>query len=112
MNRTNPMNAGEVLQKGDFLMSPNGQWKATLQADGNLLIYNMSTSWRTEIAPSDGSHLKVEPNGDVVIYNNNEAKWRTNTGTPSADVKCTFKLTDEGKLVVSHASAVKWSKPK
>ena len=65
---------GEVLTAGEYLMSPNGQYRVVMQNDGNLVVYketdpsptgDKSVMWAS--APSQGGHYIVKPGNYYAI---------------------------------------------
>uniref|UniRef100_A0A671Y2N7 Mannose-specific lectin-like n=1 Tax=Sparus aurata TaxID=8175 RepID=A0A671Y2N7_SPAAU len=96
----NTLLKNEELQRGEYLMSNNGRWKAVLQDDGNFVLYDDGkVVWASNTHGSDGYRLCMQPDCNLVIYNRgNVPKWATNTYQPKEVEMCRVVLTDEGKL--------------
>jgi hypothetical protein len=62
-------------------MSPNGQYKACMQLDGNLVVYFQSPQlttvlWNTNTGGNPGANLKLQVDANLVIYSSTGvAKW-------------------------------------
>jgi hypothetical protein len=103
------------LVAGQSLVSPNGDYKAMMQADGNLVVTNISEP-ETEVvwdtSTEGASHVSVQADGNLVAYNSaNEADWSSGTGTEGANGTYTLSMGDDGALRVtdSASGAQTWS---
>jgi hypothetical protein len=102
------LSAGQRLNPGQSLISPNGYYRLVLQGDGNLVLYGpgggpTGALWATNT--SDGAHLDMQSDGNLVLYkaNNVTAAWASWTqNNPGSWVQ----LQDDGNLVVYRPGAV------
>jgi len=102
---SNGMNKDEA--GGKEMYSQNCQYKLSVQADGNLVIYdtNNRARWNTRTQSQGTNTLMLHEQGNVVLYNaQNHAMWSSNTWV--GQNKGPFKLTMEntGKLVLTDGS--------
>jgi hypothetical protein len=95
---------GARLSAGQSITSPNGAYRLSMQADGNLVEYTAAAAvvWASGTNPS-GSYVVMQGDGNLVVYNGSaSALWASNTsGNPGAYLV----LGDDGELVVDSASA-------
>ena len=86
----NQLIAPATLTEGDSIVSSNGWYKAVMQADGNLVVYNKAevAVWASATNYGAGTYtLVVQQDGNTVIYDGSTAIWATNTvtrGIPTA----------------------------
>ena len=88
--------SGEYLAVDESIVSPNGQYSATLQSDGNLVLRRIPTNttlWATYIAPHNSTiKLALGYDSNLVIYGSNSTKlWSTGT-----------KREDHGRLIIGN----------
>jgi hypothetical protein len=108
------------LAQGQEMDSPNGRFRATMQTDGNFVIYDRGSAiWATGTQGTGRPpyRLAVQPDGNLVIYGSSAndvslggygvctansaciATWATGTqGSGSAPY--TLKMQDDGNLVL------------
>jgi stress response protein SCP2 len=105
------VNEAETLEPGAFLLSPNHRFELVMQTDGNLVLYNASTSpkqavWSSQTSGA-GNYLKMQTEGNVVVYSaENAAQWNTVTfDFPGAYLQ----LQDDGNLVLYHDGHAIWT---
>jgi subtilisin family serine protease len=105
--------AGQRLQPGQAVASPNGRFVFTYQTDGNLVLYNYGTAiWAINCWPQcrdlgAPGVATMQSDGNFVVYNaGGGAVWHTVTyGNPGAYLA----VQDDGNLVVySSSGAVLW----
>ncbi len=101
--------AGELLANGSLsanqsLKSPNGQYRLTMQADGNLVEYDGSVVAWASGTTGTGVHAVMQGDGNLVVYNSaNAALFATNTsGNPGANLT----ITDNGVVAVNSSIGV------
>jgi hypothetical protein len=107
----NPLVAGAQLSTGQSITAPNGQYRLSMQGDGNLVEYNAANNpiWAAGTNPS-GSDVVMQGDGNLVVYDASaHPLWASNTsGHPGAYLV----LGDDGELVVDSASgAPLWAEP-
>jgi hypothetical protein len=62
----------------------SGATKATMQIDGNFVLYNSSNQakWSTGTSGNPGAYLVMQDDGNLVIYTpTGQAKWASGTMT-------------------------------
>ncbi|MFI9814466.1 S8 family serine peptidase [Saccharothrix variisporea] len=99
---------GQMLVRGETKVSPNGQYKLTLQTDGNLVLYNAAgqPEWHTFTYNSDVTRAELQYDGNFVLYSTAGApRWYTGTnGTPSDRLV----VQDDGNVVLYGGSQYYW----
>ncbi len=104
------VNSHQILAGGS-ITSPNGFYRLTYQADGNVVILDLRTSavrWSSGTSGTTGQ-LLMQEDGNLVIYNGaGVAVWQSATpGYPGAY----FQLIDDGRLVIfSNISQALWQR--
>lgn len=113
---TRYMNAGELLQKGDSLVSYNGVYHLVMQDDGNLVLYYFSTD--TPNAPGmqiiarsfdtgtrgKGQYAAVQHDGNLAVYtSSNTWAWQAGTGGKTV-ANYRLVLEDNGRLYLGLAT--------
>src|SRR5487761_2299629 len=87
--------------------SPNGQFRLSMQGDGNLVLYDGATpAWATGTS-GVGNYAVMQGDGNLVLYSAaNSALWASNTsGNAGADLT----LSDAGVLGVDSGTTVIWA---
>lgn len=79
--------------------SPNANYYAKFQSDGNLVVYNKKGNWVWQSGTKNsGKTCKMQVDGNLVIYDaKNNPVWRTYTNEMRNAV---LYLTDTGKLCI------------
>ncbi|WP_293064365.1 MULTISPECIES: hypothetical protein [unclassified Moorena] len=90
---------GEELKRGDFITSPNGQYKFIQQEDGNLVLYNGSglPLWANGQHGKAVSRTIMQDDGNFVTYGYPEALWSSGT---SGSLGAYLMLQDDGNIVI------------
>jgi len=91
---------GEDLKVNEQITSPNKQYRLVLQGDGNLVLYQGSTSlWASNTVLPNIARVVMQGDGNLVIY--------TSDGQPAWDCYRSFghpgarlNLQDDGNLVI------------
>lgn len=98
---------GGVIGPGGGLTSPNGRFRAIMQGDGNLVVYEGAQArWNSRTAGHHGARLAMQGDGNLVIYKGAQAVWNSRTaGHPGASLA----LGADGHLVVGRAGQADWS---
>jgi hypothetical protein len=103
------LRAPQYLSAGQAIASPNGRYRATTQADGNLVVHaGTRVVWASNRYGS-GVRLRMQPDGNLVSYaSDGRAIWSTGTGRSPGAVAV---LRDDGRLTVVAGSRTVWSSP-
>jgi hypothetical protein len=78
------MAAGSILYQGMALVSPNGQYMAKMQNDGNLVVFNGnqetgSVVWATATNGNYLAYLSFQTDANLVVFSSAAAvKWSSN----------------------------------
>lgn len=104
------LRAGEQLNPGQRLVSPDGQYVLTMQGDGNLVEYAPGNRaiWATGTNRSNSIVLLQGDGNLVVIAPGNVPVWASGTsGTSGADVE----LQNDGNVVIyGQGHVARWAK--
>jgi hypothetical protein len=107
----NPLQNNQALTIGAAIKSPSGRYELTLQPDGNVVVYDMTTStalWATNTAGKNVVKAEMQTDGNFVLYDSaNKGVWDTKTYNGGGK---TLQLGDDGNLVIRDANQqVKWT---
>lgn len=96
--------AGSVLVAGDRLQSPNGQYEAVVQPDGNVVLYGPSGwTWRSATNGSGATKLAVQADGNLVLYTADGAwVWQSYTHGQAGGW---LEMQNDGNLVLYNAAS-------
>lgn len=106
---------GQILKKGESLVSNNGLYELAMQEDGNLVLYqkgpNNSVQWLWDDKASAGKAVMysiMQSDGNFVVYDyNNTAIWNTQTGGhPGAFLV----VQDDSNLVLYQGTRAIWAR--
>lgn len=100
---------GEKLPANQLLYSPNRQYQAMLQSDGNFAVWNSrgQVVWMTGDHAGGGGYVVVQDDGNIGVWGNRGA-WASRTGGTGAGHR--LVMQDDGNLVLySAANAAIWS---
>jgi len=93
--------AGEKLLAGESKISPNRQYRLTVQTDGNLVLYNADgvAQWYTNTyGTGSGNYLTLQPDGNLVLYNaNGTPLWNTQSYGSTANI---LIVQNDGNVVL------------
>lgn len=97
--------SGQALYPGQSIVSPNKGYKLLMQGDGNLVLYEGSSSnwtWQSHTYAENASYAVIQTDGNFVIYNTTgHPLWSTGTnGNPGARLD----IQDDGNLVVYNSA--------
>lgn len=100
----NQLAAGERLRAGQSLDAPNGRYRLSMQADGNLVLYDGDRPrWSSGTRGRDMS-LQLRADGDLVIFKaNGHPRWSTATGR-RGDRGSRLVMQTDGNLVIYRRS--------
>lgn len=101
----NTLEPGETLQRGESLVSPNGLYRLVLQDDGNLVLYQKNEAmWFTGTQGQAIKELVMQPDGNAVLYKYSGAS-AWNTNTERNPNSC-LTLQNDGNLVIYKRIAI------
>jgi hypothetical protein len=98
---------GASLARGGSLTSPNGDYTAVYQTDGNFVVYAGKTAlWASNTMGKASNALVLGGDGNLIIYNGSIRIWETHTGNlPPRELV----LQDDGHLVLyKSAGGASW----
>ena len=96
------LDAGQQLTKGQNLVSTNGEYRLSMQTDGNLVIYDASNKalWNTKTQGTDAAKLIMQADGNLVLYSDSsKPKWHTQTYN-RANQGVYAQMQDDGNFVL------------
>jgi hypothetical protein len=102
------MNAGEILNRGDVLRSPNNLYRLVMQYDGNLVLYffpgtngGAFSRWSSGSNPN-GYYAAIQYDGNLAVYTgSNTWAWQAgNGGKPTGNYQ--LVLEDDGHLFIAN----------
>jgi hypothetical protein len=105
--------SGTVLEPGQTLKSPNGQYTLDMQTNGDLVVYWMNGTaigralWSTGTSGDNGARALLQSNGNLVLYSvTGEALWSSNTSTGGCS---NLVIQNDGNLVVYNKTHATWA---
>lgn len=105
----NKLAAGEALQSGQRLASPDGSHELRQLGSGNLVVVRGEQRvWETNTDGNRGARATMLPNGNLVVTNAaGTPVWSTRT---DANPGAWLQLNDDGKLMVTAGGSVLWDR--
>ena len=110
---TNPVTGSLVLNPGQSITSPNGQFALTFQTDGNLVEYSPAGQplWASGTTNEGAVEAVFQTDGNLVVYGtpnpdgSERPLWASGTGgNPGA----TLHVQDDGNIVIYQGSTPLW----
>lgn len=100
------VNPGGTVPVGTGIWSPNGAYVATMQRDGNFVVYGKRGAiWSSRTHRHPRSVLRMQRDGNLVIYQGSRPLWSSRTQRhPGAYVT----MQNDGNLVIYRGRAL-WS---
>jgi hypothetical protein len=97
---TYKLNPGEYLFADQYLISPNGEYQAKQQSDGNFVLYDYGNPlWASNILDTSVSYTIMQTDCNLVSYTyNGTPVWATNTS--GLGYGCYLQVQDDGNLVI------------
>jgi hypothetical protein len=97
--------AGQSLAAGDYLASPNGQYCAVMQDDGNFVLYwgclpdrLIGAMWASDTIGLGSQSLSMQKDGNLVLYRDGNPVWASNTTGKSGNLFA--RLADGGNFLL------------
>jgi hypothetical protein len=104
--------SGAVLKSGQSISDPTGQYRLTMQSDGNLVAYNGSNqaTWASNTSGNAGATAVMQGDGNLVVYSAaNAPLWASNT---SGNVGAALLVESSGNVAVQSANgSTLWEVP-
>ena len=101
------LNKGGKLEVGQSLTSNNGAYTATLQEDGNFVLYaGEQAVWSTGTNGKSVQRAELQDDGNFVLYAGDGPVWASQTAGAN-DVR--LVLQDDRNLVLYGSDGAKWS---
>ncbi|POX90959.1 lectin [Mycobacterium kansasii] len=98
---------GQLLQRGESLVSNNGAYTLTLQEDGNLVLAaDGMPVWATATDGQDVVRAELQTDGNFVLYTPERPVWHSDT-VGSKSVR--LVLQDDRNLVLYAADGPAWA---
>jgi hypothetical protein len=106
-----------VLDSGQHILSCDGRFLFAMQADGNLVLYQLTTPWayvagdpvlwRSNTWNSPGAYVTMQGDGNLVVYDtSNNPIWASNTwGWDGASLS----IQADGNVVIYFGSRAIWA---
>jgi hypothetical protein len=95
------LNSGQGLSAGEVLYSNNGNFFATMQSDGNFVVYKTGgqSLWSTNTTGSGADWAVMQTDGNFVLYNRSQGRavWSSNTAFNQSSYAA---ITDFGQWLV------------
>ena len=108
--------ANTCLRSSQCLTSPNRNYRAIMQCDGNFVVYNRKDGkdtpiWDTKSAGNGGAFLALQQDGNLVLYNSsNKPLWSSGTNLrPFADYKLSLNNSGVLTLTRKYDNKVRWT---
>src|ERR1700683_4664256 len=105
--------SGTVLESGQSLKSPNGQYMLDMQTNGDLVVYWMNGTalgralWSTGTTGDNGARAVLQSIGNLVLYSvTGEALWSSNTSTGGCS---NLVMQNDGNLVIYNKTHATWA---
>ncbi|MFY7890492.1 MAG: hypothetical protein ACOVOW_16370 [Spirosomataceae bacterium] len=96
------LQAEKTLSTNESLVSANGDYKLTLESDGNVTLRNYISKivWATDTDDKNVSMFKIQNDGNVVVYlQDGKPEWASSTHGKGGSKSVLF-LQDDGNLVL------------
>jgi len=87
---------GQMLKRGQEIVSPNGRFRAVLQTDSNFVIYDGSRPLRAW-GQNGTDRAFMQSDGNFVLYAGGQVKWASDT---NGNGGARLVMQDDGNLVV------------
>jgi hypothetical protein len=97
--------AGDLLVSGHEIKSPDGQYRLTYQADGNLVLYRGTTALWATMKFSAPGRATMQSDGNFVVYDNaGRAVWASGT---QGHAGAWLSIQNDGTLAIYEKDCVR-----
>ncbi|WP_309116117.1 S8 family serine peptidase [Saccharothrix sp.] len=99
---------GESLTVGQQKVSPNGQYKLGVEADGSMVLRNAANAivWHSQTSGRGAVRAELQHDGNFVLYaRGGEARWHTSTYNTPVD---RIVVQNDGNVVAYGPSGYYW----
>jgi hypothetical protein len=104
---TGILKTGQELQAGQSLYSPSGQYQLRMQPDGNLVIYdNGSGIWNTRTQGTGSSNYLIMQNDGNLVVYTSAKQGVWNSGTQGTGSGNYLDMQNDGNLVIYSSSGI------
>lgn len=106
------LGGGDELSPGQHMDSDNGKYRLSMQVDGNLVIYKLSSGkacWSSGTQGNPGAWLAMQPDGNFVIYKGGGGPALFNTGTNGNWSSVAIMQGDGNLTIYSDGNNVLWA---
>jgi nucleoid-associated protein YgaU len=92
------LDGGGELRRGQSLRSANGRFELKMQPDGNVVLYDEAKPiWATNTQRDGAEHMAMQDDGNFVVYAERRPVWSSKT---PGNQGASLRLQDDGNLVV------------
>lgn len=104
------LQSGQVLTAGQSIQVASGEYRFTMQGDGNLVEYTLGDTplWASGTAGNSGAQVDMQGDGNLVVYNSAHTKALWATGT-SGHAGAYLAIQGDGNVVVYAGSTALWA---
>jgi hypothetical protein len=107
------LKAEEILNKGQYISSKNGNYSLVMQNDGNLVMYytplfnGAYARYFSSDTRNSGSYVRMQIDGNLALYkSSNTWAWTSGTGGRPFDPGIKLELTDWGTLQIVNGGGI------
>jgi hypothetical protein len=98
------LGSGDTLQPGQAIWSPSGAYQATMQPDGNFVVWGGGPVWSSGTYGRNGAYLAMQLDGNLVIRHGAAPIWQLGS-VCGYSAGSFLALQDDGSLVLRNADA-------
>ncbi|WP_174275574.1 hypothetical protein [uncultured Sphingomonas sp.] len=99
---------GQVLHRGETILSADARFKLTMQFDGDLVLYDQNSTAIWYTGTTTGNLAAMQTDGNFVVYDvNNNPVW--NSGTPNSGGSYLIVQTDGNLVIYPQQGPVVWA---
>jgi hypothetical protein len=109
------LKAEEVLTRGESLRSENGAYELIHQRDGNVVLNRVRQGqdpellWQTGTAGRDTTHLIIQPDGNLVLYQQHTPIWHSGSLIGRRNFNIKLEVGNDGDLMITDDETRIWA---